>query len=116
MLRKVMRGTGARMTYDEYDVDRINGSTLNFFDCERALEELLRLFAHGFRVLFTAKTPKLNVVENDPDDDKFIECAVALHSEFIISGDKALGSIKNYMGIKIQSPKQFLDEVSRLKR
>ena len=83
---------------------------------ERELEELLSLFAHGFHVLFTAKTPNLNVVEKDPDDDKFIECAVALGSKFIISGDKALQEINNYMGIKIQSPKQFLNDYSKLKR
>ena len=77
---------------------------------ERELEELLRLFAHGFNVIFTAKTPNLNIVEKDPDDDKFIECAVALDSKIIISGDKALREIKNYMGIKIRSPKQFLDD------
>lgn len=57
---------------------------------ERELEELLGLFAHGFHVLFTAKTPKLKIIEKDPDDDKFIECAVALNSKIIISGDKYL--------------------------
>ena len=83
---------------------------------ERELEELLSLFAHGFHVLFTAKTPNLKIIEKEPDDDKFIECAVALNSKFIISGDKALQDIKNYMGIKIQSPKQFLNDYSKLKR
>lgn len=83
---------------------------------ERELEELLSLFAHGFNVLFTAKTPNLNVVKKDPDDEKFIECAVALNSKIIISGDKALREIKDYMGIKIQSPKQFLDDYSKLER
>ncbi len=77
---------------------------------ERELEELLSLFSHGFHVLFTAKTPNLNVVKKDADDDKFIECAVALKSKYIISGDKALREIQNYMGIKIQSPTQFLNE------
>ena len=83
---------------------------------ERELEELLSLFAHGFHVLFAAKTPKLKIIEKDPDDDKFIECAVALNSKNIISGDKSLQEIKDYMGIKIQSPKQFLDDFSKLKR
>ena len=83
---------------------------------ERELEELLSLFAHGFHVLFTAKTQNLNIIEKDPDDNKFIECAVALNSKSIISGDKALQEIKDYMGIKIQSPKQFLDDFSKLKR
>ncbi len=80
---------------------------------ERELEELLSLFAHGFNVLFTAKTPNLSVVEKDPDDDKFIKCAVALNSKFIISGDKSLQEIKDYVGIKIQRPKQFLDDHSK---
>jgi len=102
----------SRSISDEYiDVLRRMG-----LQNERELEELLSLFAHGFHVLFTAKTPNLNVVEKDPDDDKFIECAVALNSKHIISGDKALREIEDYMGIKIQSPKQFLDEYSNLNR
>ena len=34
--------------------------------------------------------------------------------EYIISGDKHLLSIKDYMGIKVLSPKDFLDTVSGL--
>ena len=75
---------------------------------EHELEELLELFARGFHCLFTAKTPSLKIVNDDPDDDKFIECAVALKSSFIISGDKHLISIQDYMGIKIVPPKEFL--------
>jgi len=76
---------------------------------ERELSELLSLFAHGFHVLFSAKTPELHLVEKDPDDDKFIECAVALKVDFVISGDKALIAIQDYMGIRIVTPKKFLD-------
>jgi len=28
------------------------------------------LFAKGFNILFTTKTPKINAVKDDPDDDK----------------------------------------------
>ncbi len=76
---------------------------------ERELDELLGLFAHGFHVLFSVKTPDLHLVEEDPDDDKFIECAVALKADFVISGDKNLIAIKDYMGIKIVTPREFLD-------
>jgi len=55
---------------------------------ERELAELLALFARGLNVQFTAKTPELRVVKEDPDDDKFIECAVVLKAEVIISGDR----------------------------
>jgi uncharacterized protein len=83
---------------------------------EKELEELLNLFARGFHVIFTAKTPELVIVKDDPDDDKFIECAVALNARYIITGDKALTSIQNYMGIAILNPKDFLKVHENLKR
>lgn len=75
---------------------------------EKELRELLRLFAIGSHIVFTLETPELNLVEKDPDDDKFIECAVALDAAVIVSGDKGLVAIQNYMGIKIVTPKEFL--------
>ncbi|TAN63373.1 putative toxin-antitoxin system toxin component, PIN family [bacterium] len=75
---------------------------------EDELEELLSLFSKGFNIVFTAKTPKITVVDEDPDDDKFIECAVALNAEIIITGDKALKAVKEYKKIKIFTPAQFL--------
>jgi putative PIN family toxin of toxin-antitoxin system len=80
---------------------------------EKELGELLDLFAQGFHVLFTTKTPKLNVIEKDPDDNKFIECSVALKADAVISGDKAVIEIKDYMGIKIYTPKDFLDHFEK---
>lgn len=77
---------------------------------EKEMEELLALFAEGRNIIFTADTPRLRIVKNDPDDDKFIECAVALKCSYIISGDKHLKNIKKYMGITICSPAWFLQE------
>ena len=75
---------------------------------EKEIDELLGLFAHGYNVVFTAKTPELHIVEKDPDDNRFIECAVALKAKFVISGGKALKEIRDYMNIKIVSPREFL--------
>jgi hypothetical protein len=83
---------------------------------EQELDELLGLFAHGYHVVFTAKTPELHIVEKDPEDNKFIECAVALRADFVISGDKALTTIQDYMGIKIVNPKEFLGIYRGFKR
>jgi predicted nucleic acid-binding protein len=52
---------------------------------------------------------KDTIVEEDPDDDKLIECAVALKADFIISPAKALIAIQDYMGIRIVTPKAFFD-------
>ena len=83
---------------------------------QKARDELLNLFAHGFHVVFTAKTPRLNIVENDPDDNKFIKFAVALKADYITTGDNALTAIQDYMSIKIVSPKDFLTSFRRSQR
>jgi len=76
---------------------------------EKELQELLDLLAQGFNSVFSAKTPALKVVAEDPDDDKFIECAVSLNAHYIVSGDKALLHVEEYMGIKVLTAKDFLD-------
>lgn len=43
----------------------------------------------------------------DPDDDKFISCAVASESSFIVSGDKDLLVLEKYNEIKIISVADF---------
>jgi hypothetical protein len=75
---------------------------------ENEIEELLSFFAKGFNILFTTNVPQIKVVKDDPDDDKFIECAVALKADVIITVDKALKTIGKYMGIKILTPQEFL--------
>jgi putative PIN family toxin of toxin-antitoxin system len=75
---------------------------------ENEIGELLSFFAKGFNILFTTNVPQIKAVKDDPDDDKFIECAVALKAYIIITGDKALITIGKYMGIKILTPQEFL--------
>ena len=79
---------------------------------EAELKELLALFAKGFNLQFCRKTPSLKVVVADPDDDKFIECAVALRAEVIITGDRALRAINTYRDVRILTPQQFLRQFS----
>jgi putative PIN family toxin of toxin-antitoxin system len=72
------------------------------------ISELLSLFAGGYHLLFAGKTPSLRIVPADPDDNKFFECAVALKASVIVTGDKAMLRVANYMGIAVESPQQFL--------
>lgn len=76
---------------------------------KKGLWQLTELFAEGYNSIFTSKISDLQVVEDDPDDNKFIECAVALDSKIIISGDKHLKEIKKYVDIEIMSPRGFVD-------
>lgn len=47
----------------------------------------------------------------DPDDDKFIACAVASKSKYIISGDKHLLSVGEFLNTHIVTPRYFLDNI-----
>lgn len=76
---------------------------------EQELVELINYFKKGINCLFTANPPALNIVERDPDDNKFIECAVAADSKYIVTGDNDLLDIKSYFEIKIVSPATFLE-------
>jgi putative PIN family toxin of toxin-antitoxin system len=83
---------------------------------ESEILKLTKLFAEGYNSLFAANTPKLSVVNDDPDDNKFIECAVALESKVIISGDIHLQSIKRYVDIDILSPREFIEKYKKYLR
>ena len=56
----------------------------------------------------------LHVVEKDPDDDMFVECAVIASASMIVSGDLHLLNLGEYQGIKILSPGNFLDWLATL--
>jgi putative PIN family toxin of toxin-antitoxin system len=46
----------------------------------------------------------------DPKDDMVFECAMRAGATLIVTGDKDLLVIENYEGIRILTPRQFLDE------
>jgi putative PIN family toxin of toxin-antitoxin system len=45
----------------------------------------------------------------DPDDNKFIECAMAGKCKIIVSGDKHLLKISGFNNINILTPRKFVD-------
>jgi putative PIN family toxin of toxin-antitoxin system len=53
-------------------------------------------------------TGKVQVVTADPDDDKFIECALVGGATAIVSGDRHLLALGRYEDIPILSASDFL--------
>jgi hypothetical protein len=47
----------------------------------------------------------------DPDDNMFLECAIAGNSKLIVSGDNHLLKISGYQGIAVVKPREFIDKV-----
>ncbi|KKK76079.1 hypothetical protein LCGC14_2867280 [marine sediment metagenome] len=58
---------------------------------------------------------RINVIKEDPPDNKFLECAVEAKADYLISGDnKHLLPLKNFQGIRIISPSEFLKLYQKL--
>ena len=75
-----------------------------------AVARLLRLFEGRQNQLYVPWTPTIKVIEDDPKDNMFIECAVAAGARYIISGDRHLVGLKEFQEIRILSPADFLKE------
>lgn len=46
----------------------------------------------------------------DPDDDKFINCAIDAKAIYIVSGDNDLLTLKNFAGIEIVTAREFYEK------
>lgn len=49
-------------------------------------------------------------VSRDPDDDKFIACAISANAKIIVSGDKDLLDLGTSSKIDIITPRKFLEK------
>ncbi|MBF0531631.1 MAG: putative toxin-antitoxin system toxin component, PIN family [Candidatus Omnitrophica bacterium] len=53
----------------------------------------------------------VRIIKDDPDDDKFIACALAADADYIVSGDRHLLDIGKYQSIKIVKVRDFLGSI-----
>jgi len=89
-------------------------SYLKFELSEEEIKELIQEEILPYAEVVKPKR-RLRVVQRDPSDDKFIECAVAGKARVIISGDKDLLSLGRYRQIRILSPAKFLADNAELR-
>ena len=75
--------------------------------------ELLELFRKRIIIDFVDIDGDIKLIAADPDDDKFIECAINAGAEVIITGDRHLKGLKQYKGIDILSPAEFIGSWQR---
>ena len=73
---------------------------------EKQVDELVSKILSISRVI--EPQLQLEVVENDPDDNKVLEAAIAGDVDCIISGDSHLLELEEYDGLQIYSPDGFL--------
>ena len=79
------------------------------FDDKALLYRLMQAFERNFNLLFVNNPKEQMWIKEDPADNKFIAGALALKSEYIVSGDAHLKKLKNIANIKIVSPAEMQD-------
>ena len=72
--------------------------------------EFLNLFMKRLRSvsLITEGQLKIDIIKDDPPDNKYLECAVEGGADYIISGDHHLTDLEYFQGIPIIPPQTFL--------
>lgn len=107
-------------------LSRIRRGKFDFFISPCILSELDRVLREKFR--FSKKdadarvrtirtiahlvqpTERIGVITDKDDDNRILECALAAHAEFLITGDHAhLLPLGSYRQTKIVTPTQFLE-------
>ena len=59
-----------------------------------------------------APTESIAEIERDPDDNAFLECAVAGEADCLVSGDDHLRDLNSFRGVDVVSPTDFLGAVA----
>ena len=83
------------LTYPKF---KLSEEEINFLLYQQILPYFAVIDAH----------PGPRIIKKDPEDDKFIRCALAGKAKFIISGGQHLLALKSYKNIKIVSAADFL--------
>ena len=60
----------------------------------------MEIFENAQNVIWINKYFKWNLITEDPDDNKFVDCAIACGAQFLVSNDKHFNILK-----KIKFPK-----------
>jgi putative PIN family toxin of toxin-antitoxin system len=69
--------------------------------------EALGIISHATRSVVPVVL--LDVIKEDPPDNRFLECAVSAGSDYIITGDKDLLRLGRHDSIRILNVSDFLD-------
>ena len=72
---------------------------------------ILNLFRDTFELVNPSES--VNVIIDDPADNRVLEAAAAATADLIISGDHHLLQLKEWQGIRVLSPADFVAEVKR---
>ena len=63
------------------------------------------------KAVFVIPDTDIEIIIDDPDDNKFLAAALAGNAEFIVSGDQHLLTISSYQQIEIINAREFMQRI-----
>jgi putative PIN family toxin of toxin-antitoxin system len=87
-----------------YEIIRVLREVFEYPD--EALYDWYRLLLKGS--VYVVPVTIVNAIEADPDDDKFLACAIDGSAELVVSEDKHLRRLETYDSIQIVRKQAFL--------
>ena len=92
----------------EREVFRILG---NIRANENYRKVIRTLYETGQEIL---RVKNFRIIRDDPDDDKYLECADACSADYLLSNDRHLLKLESFHGTEIIRPVQFTKEEEKL--
>lgn len=85
-------------------------TVLEYLKFSLSQDEIKSIIKHEILTYFEIVEVKKEVkgICRDPEDDKFISCALSASADYIVSGDKDLSDLKQYKSVKIIKASNFL--------
>ena len=79
-------------------------------------EEVIELIASLPNVEHVSPAYRFNLITADPDDNKFVDCAITAGATYIVSNDHHFSELKNYdfPKVDVRTLKEFLDIIKNL--
>lgn len=76
---------------------------------EKVSDNVLQIIENAVNTNFVTRYFYWNLIKTDPDDNKFIDCAIASKADFIVSHDKHFNilSLIDFPKIKVISVSEF---------
>jgi len=92
-------------------LEEVRGVLKEKFDWD---EERIQTAIGKLKTALVKPKNNVSVIKKDEDDNRILECAVEGKVQYVVSGDrKHILPLKEYQGIKILSPAEFLKKYVR---
>ena len=69
---------------------------LRMTDDETFTKEVMMAIQNAYNVEFVSPAYRFNLITTDPDDNKFVDCAITVGATYIVSNDRHFEELKRY--------------------